>query len=81
MPTLSNTTANVRMLKLIDKLKTNGVIEYRQEFLDVIGLKKQNFTRIISGNASFTVEHIQKACREYNINANWLLGMEKNIYR
>lgn len=81
MPTISKITSNDRMLNLIDKLKANGVIEYRQEFLDVIGLKKQNYRRIITGDASFTVEHIRLACKHYNINANWVLGLEKKMLR
>lgn len=81
MPSVKTNTVNERMFLLIEYLQNKGFITYRQEFLDVIDLKKQNYRRITMGEASFTVEHIRLACKHYNINANWIFGMEKNIYR
>jgi hypothetical protein len=69
------------MIQLILILKKEGVIIFRQDFLTVIDLKKQNYRQITEGNASFTVEHIRLACEHYKVNANWIMGFEKNIYR
>jgi hypothetical protein len=69
------------MILLIETLVKKGVIKFRQDFLTVIDLKKQNYRQITEGNASFTVEHIRLACEHYKVNANWIMGFEKNIYR
>jgi hypothetical protein len=70
-----------RMIDFIELLQHHEVIRYRQEFLDVIGMKKQHFTNIQAGAQSFTVEHITRACDYYNVNANWILGLEENMFR
>lgn len=74
--------ATTRMLKLIDLLKDNGTIIYRQEFLDVIDMPRQRFRQIADLKIQdFRLEHIQKACKKYNVNVNWIFGIEKNIFR
>ena len=69
------------MIKLISILKENGTITYRQDFLDEIGLIKQNFRDIELGRRSFTVKHIYAACKTYKVNLNWIFGIEKNTFR
>ena len=69
------------MMELIELLQENGSIRYRQEFLDTTGMIKQNYRSIITGCSSFKVKQIMKACQIYNINANWVFGLEENIYR
>ncbi len=68
-----------RMIQLIENLKAAGTIKNRQEFLDVIGLEKQNYRTIVSGVRGFTVDQITKAIIEYKVNANWIFGVEKDI--
>jgi hypothetical protein len=70
-----------RMIKLIEILTDNGAISYRQDFLDEIGLIKQNYRDIANGRRSFTVKHIYAACKAYKVNLNWIFGIERNTFR
>lgn len=55
-------------------------IRFRQEFCDAVGIARQNFPNLKNGHQHFTVTHIQKACMAYGVNANWILGIQKNIF-
>jgi len=70
-----------RMVDLIIRLKEIQVIRFRQSFLDVIGMSKQQYTQIENGKQHFTIEHITIACRTYNVNANWIFGLETKVFR
>lgn len=70
-----------RMLKLIDLLKTNGTIRFTQQFLDTIGMLKQNIRKVKSGELSFTATQIYLACKTYKVNANWIFGFEKEVFK
>jgi hypothetical protein len=66
---------------LIDILKSKGLIKYRQDFLNVIDMPKQSYRKIeVEKVVNFTVEHIRKACKEYDVNVNWIFGLEKEIW-
>lgn len=69
-----------RMLQLPDILKARGKIRFRQEFCDDIEIPKQNIRNIRLGRQYFTVRHIQNACKKYGINANWVMGIQANIF-
>jgi hypothetical protein len=69
-----------KMLELIDHLKTTGEIRYRQEFCDAIDLPKQNIYNIKKGKQHFTAAHIFRACKIYYVNANWIMGLEDQIF-
>ncbi len=78
-PKLNFTDA--RMLKVIDKLKKEGVIKYSQRFLDAIEMKKQQLRSIGMGEQSFTAEKIRLAKKAFPmINLNYILGSEKNVF-
>lgn len=68
------------MLQLIELLQDAGKIKFRQQFLDAIGMPKQHFRRVRLGEQHFSPEQIAAACREYEVNANWILGLEKKIW-
>ena len=72
---------DIKMLELIDLLKLSGRIRFTQQFLDTIGLKKQNLRPIKKGTQHFTVEHVRIACVIYNGNANWINGLDENPFR
>lgn len=75
MPSSTPSIPDQRMLELHDRLKVAGRIRFTQEFLNVAGVLKQNIRPIRLGQKSFTVEQIAKVCREYGIDANWVLGL------
>lgn len=70
-----------RMLELIEILKSRGVIKFRQQFCDAIGMKKQTIRRVKIGLAGFTKEHIEKVCSAYDVNPNWVFGYSKQVFR
>ncbi|TWP23097.1 hypothetical protein ETU10_08355 [Apibacter muscae] len=79
-------TSDKKILELIEVLKESGKIRFKKEFYDAIGLQKQNVFWIKNQNKQekqsyhFTAEHIEKICKTYSINANWIFGMEKNTF-
>lgn len=70
-----------KMFFLISHLKENGRIKYTQQFCDDIGILKQHIRQIKMGRQHFTLSHIEKACQVYNVNANWLLDLEEDMFR
>ena len=70
-------TVDLNILKLLELLKQTGTIRYNQEFVDAIGLHKQHLVSIRAGKQSFTVEHIAKVCKQYQVDANLLLSDEQ----
>lgn len=68
------------MLLLIEILKELNVIKYEKEFCDAIGLAKGNLWNIRNGRNHFTPNHIRLACKEYEVNANWILGLNHKIF-
>ena len=73
--------SDIKILELIQILKSLGIIDFDSEFCDAIGFLKQNITRVKKGLAHFTAEHIRMICKVYNVNSNWILDIEKNTFR
>lgn len=70
-----------QMMRLISILKVNGVISNRQEFCDAVGVLKQNIINIKKGTQHFSLWHVLNASKQYNVNSNWILGLEKEVFR
>lgn len=70
-----------KILSLIIELIALGKVDSDADFCKQIGLLKQNLTRIRKGIAHFTPVHIANISKVFNINANWILGVEKTKYR
>lgn len=70
-----------RALKLVELLIFQKKIKNATEFCTEIEIQKQNFSKIKKGEARFTIGHIQKICKKYNVNSNWILGIEKKVFR
>src|SRR5437868_3360633 len=68
------------MLELPELLKEKNVIRYRQEFCDAIDFPKQNVRNVRNGTQHFTAMHIARACKEYGVNANWIVGTRDNVF-
>ena len=76
------TSTDNKILEMIERLKQLKVIRFDSDFCRDIGIKKQNLSVIKSNpNCSFTVEQIHAICKVYNVNANWIFDIEKNIFR
>ena len=79
MPTLK--TSDERMLELMYLLLSLQLIRFQTDFCRVIGVKRTWIKKIRDGGNSFTAWHIERACKEYGVNANWVFGIETNIFR
>jgi DNA-binding Xre family transcriptional regulator len=73
-------TPDERILRLIDVLIFQKNIQKQNDFLDEIGMKRQNISKVRSGKTHFTVGHIDIICKKYKVNANWIFGMESNVF-
>jgi hypothetical protein len=79
MPRLS--IPDRKMFEAIATLKYRGDIRFRQEFCDAIEIPKQNIRQVRLGRQHFTAKQIMLACKEYNINANWIFGLSDQFSR
>lgn len=72
--------SDTKIFELIQLLKSLGKIEYDKDFCDSIRVLKQNLAPIRQGKAHFTAKHIEMICKVYSVNANWIFGIENQIF-
>ena len=71
---------DLKIFELIKLLQGLRMIKYQSDFGNAIGILKQNLTRVKQGEAHFKTEHIKNICEVYNVNANWIFGIENNVF-
>lgn len=65
-----------RMAMLPEILKKAGKIDYTKDFIETLGMSKQNYYAIArEGVQHFTVTQILIVCKAYSVDGNWLLGL------
>jgi DNA-binding XRE family transcriptional regulator len=74
-------TPDERILRLIDLLKFQKTIHTINEFCTEIGVLRQTIYKIKNGTAAFTVTHINEICNKYQVNSNWIFGLDKKVFR
>jgi DNA-binding Xre family transcriptional regulator len=74
-------TSDKRILRLIDFLEFEKKISSTSDFCLSVNMPKQNISKIKKGTGHFTVKNISSICKEYNVNANWILGFENNVFK
>jgi hypothetical protein len=72
--------SDIKIFELIKLLKELGKIEFDYEFCESIDIQKQNLAPIKKGLAHFTAKHIENICEVYEVNANWIFGVENQIF-
>lgn len=72
--------SDIKIFELITLLKELGKIQFDYEFCERIDIPKQSIPRIKKGIAHFTARHIENICAVYKVNANWIFGIEKNVF-
>jgi DNA-binding Xre family transcriptional regulator len=65
-----------KILRLIQTLQYQNKIKNDTDFCSRISLLPQSMTKIKNGTAHFTVSHLKSICKEFNVNANWILGTD-----
>lgn len=73
--------SDTKIFELIEILKSLGIIRFDTDFCRDIEIPKQSLARIKNEFAHFTAEHIRKICEVYKVNANWIFGIENNIFK
>lgn len=74
------------MLKIIDQLKASGEIKYKTHAYSVMGLDTMRVDKIKNpdrhkANRHFSADDIRVFCEHFKINANFVYGLESNMYR
>lgn len=73
-------TSDKNILKLIDLLIFQKQISSTKDFCQDVGILEQTVSKIKKGINHFTVIQIETICKKYNVNANWIFGVQKNIF-
>lgn len=63
------------ILRLKELRKINNLSQ--TEFALKIGMQQQQYSRYEKGEREPQLKHIRRICREFNISADWLLGLDK----
>ena len=70
-----------RIIRLVEWLIFNKKIVTAKEFCQSVEVLEQTYSKIKKGTNHFTVLNIESICRKYNVNSNWIFGLEKNVFR
>lgn len=73
-----NTALENRLVILLRRLKSSKTILSDADFCDNIGLDRTNFPKIKKGAFKLTLSQVISICESYNVNANWLLGLDES---
>jgi hypothetical protein len=70
-----------KVMEFVELLRKKGEIRYDQEVWDAMEFRKENVSNVRKGLQHFKIGQIQKLCKKYDGNANWILGLEKDAFR
>lgn len=73
-------TTDKRILRLIELLIFQKKISSVKHFCQEIGILEQTVCKIKKGGNHFTVQQIESICKKYNVNSNWIFGVQKNVF-
>jgi DNA-binding Xre family transcriptional regulator len=73
-------TSDKRIIKLIELLIFQRKISFVKDFCNEIGILEQSVSKIKKGLNHFTVIHIETICKIYNVNANWIYGLDDKVF-
>lgn len=68
------------ILLLIKLLLFKGEVPSEKNFASKINMLSQTISKIRKGKAHFTPEHIEQICLVFNVNANWIFGIQENVF-
>ncbi|MBP1222600.1 helix-turn-helix domain-containing protein [Flavobacterium sp. 1355] len=69
-----------RILRLIDVLIFQNKVNREIDFCREINILPQTVSKIKKGTNHFTVTHIENIIEKYNVNANWIFGLDKKVF-
>lgn len=76
-------TPEDRIVHFIEFLKESGRVRFKNEVFEKIGISRQHYILIKTSDSTkrFTTDHIKSLCKHYRINANWIFGVEEEMFR
>lgn len=70
-----------KIIRLIDLLKFEGKIKTMDDFYKSVEISRASLSKIRNGYGNhFTVSHIENICKTFKVNANWIFGLEEEIF-
>lgn len=73
-------TSDKAIIRLIDLLIFQKRILSIRDFADEIGILEQTISKVKKGINHFTVIQIETICKKYNVNANWIYGIDSKVF-
>lgn len=79
-------TTDENVLTIIDHLKSSGQVKYKTHVYELIEtdairvFKIKNKEKYKYQSFHFTAENIRLLCHHFKINANYIFGLENNMY-
>jgi len=73
-------TSDKKIIELIDLLKYQKKISSTKDFCREIEVLAQTVSKIKKGSNHFTVQQIEIICKKYNVNANWIFGLQDEVF-
>lgn len=74
-------TPEKRILEFFEFLKESNQVRFYEEIYDKTGIIRQYVQGVKKGDKRFTSSQIKSICETYLINANWIFGVEDNMFR
>jgi len=72
---------NQRMILLMKHCKESGLVHTQKEFFESIDFAETNLKDVRKGIRSFTLVQVITAAKKYNINMNWIAGLDNEMKR
>lgn len=79
MTTKLNVT-DFKMLQVVDHILQLGKERFKKDICEHIGIHAQTLRNIREGKQHFTAENIRMMVMEYNVNLNYIFGLEDNVF-
>lgn len=73
-------TSDKNIIHLINLLIFQEKISSTKKFCQDVAILEQTISKIKIGKNHFTVLQIERICKKYNVNSNWIFGIQKNIF-
>lgn len=81
MGAFSDVITNKRFNEAFNILKAEKKIKTKNEIASVLGTYNHVIGQILNGERGITVDQIQRFCRHYSIDANFILGISDAMYK
>lgn len=70
-----------KILRLIDLLIFENKVKNITEFCGEINVLPQTLSKIKKQESHFTVKQIERICKVFNVNANWIFCGDLKVYK